>query len=136
MGQTVGMFSHVQLLPGSSVYGIFLLRIRDSGLLFPTPGYLLQPGIKTESPMSPALQVDSFTAEPLGKAHGLDYVYLTLKVLKYLIKIDFPQNPNQYIYYISDLVKYYQQVVRKMGSCSPKLKTAYISAGTIFFFFL
>ena len=40
--------------------------------------------------MSPALQVDSFTAEPLGKAHGLDYVYLTLKVLKYLIKIDFP----------------------------------------------
>ena len=84
------MFSHVQLLPGSSVYGIFLLRIRDSGLLFPTPGYLLQPGIEPESPMSPALQVDSFTAEPLGKAHGLDYVYLTLKVLKYLIKIDFP----------------------------------------------
>jgi len=84
------MFSHVRLLPGSSVYGIFLLRIRDSGLPFPTPGDLLQPGIEPESPMSPALQVDSFTAEPLGKPHGLDYVYLTLKVLKYLIKIDFP----------------------------------------------
>ena len=103
----MGVFSNVRLLLGSSVYGIFLLRIRDSGLPFPTPEDLLQPGIKPESPMSLALQVDCFTAEPLGKPHGLDYVYLILKVLKYLIKIDFPYNPNQYIYCIADLVKYH-----------------------------
>ena len=78
-----------------------------SGLSRPPPGDLPDPRIEPESPMSPALQVDSFTAEPLGKPHGLDYVYLILKVLKYLIKIDFPYNPNQYIYCISDLVKYH-----------------------------
>ena len=35
-----------------------------SGLLFPPPGDLPDPGIK---PMSPALQADSFPAEPPGK---------------------------------------------------------------------
>ena len=35
-----------------------------SGLPFPPPGDLPYPGIE---PMSPSLQVDSFTAEPPGK---------------------------------------------------------------------
>ena len=35
-----------------------------SGLPFPAPGNLLDPRIKLKSPMSPALQVDFFTAEP------------------------------------------------------------------------
>ena len=38
-----------------------------SGLPFPSPGELPDPGIKLESPVSPALQVDSLSAEPLGK---------------------------------------------------------------------
>ena len=36
-----------------------------SGLLFPSPGGLPNPGIK---PRSPTLQVDSLPAEPQGKA--------------------------------------------------------------------
>jgi len=35
-----------------------------SGKLFPSPGYLPDPGIK---PVSPALQADSLPAEPPGK---------------------------------------------------------------------
>ena len=35
-----------------------------SGLLFPSPGYLPDPGIK---PRSPALQADSLPSEPPGK---------------------------------------------------------------------
>ena len=38
-----------------------------SGLSFPPPGELPNPGIKPESPVSPALQVDSLSTEPLGK---------------------------------------------------------------------
>ena len=38
-----------------------------SGLPFPSPEDLLNPGIKSMSPMSPALQADSFTTEPPGK---------------------------------------------------------------------
>ena len=38
-----------------------------SGLPFPPPGDLLDPGIKPKSPGSPALQVDSLMLEPLGK---------------------------------------------------------------------
>ena len=38
-----------------------------SGLSFPLPGDLLDPGIEPVSPASPALQVDTFTAEPLRK---------------------------------------------------------------------
>ena len=41
-------------LPGSSVHGIFQARIR-SGLPFPTPGDLPDPGIEQASLMSPAL---------------------------------------------------------------------------------
>ena len=38
-----------------------------SGLPFPTPGDLPDIGIELASPVSPALQVDSLPAEPLGK---------------------------------------------------------------------
>ena len=38
-----------------------------SGLPFPPPGDLSDPGIKPESPVSPALQVDSLPTEPSGK---------------------------------------------------------------------
>ena len=36
----------------------------QSGLPFPPPGDLLDPGIEPESPVSPTLQADSLTAEP------------------------------------------------------------------------
>ena len=49
--------------PGSSVRGISQARIW-SGLLFPSPGDLPDPGIE---PMSPTLQTDSLPAEPPGK---------------------------------------------------------------------
>ena len=39
----------------------------QSGLSFPSPGNLPDPGIELASPVSPALQVDSLPAEPLGK---------------------------------------------------------------------
>ena len=38
-----------------------------SGLPFPSPGNLPNPGIEPTSPVSPALKVDSLLAEPLGK---------------------------------------------------------------------
>ena len=38
-----------------------------SGLLFPTPGDLPNPGIKLSSLASPALQVDSLPLVPHGK---------------------------------------------------------------------
>ena len=38
-----------------------------SGLPCPPPRDLPNPGIKLGSPVSPALQADSFTAEPQGK---------------------------------------------------------------------
>ena len=65
--------------PGSSVHGIFQAKIRRkkknfvfvwSRLPFPSSGDLpdfLQ-GIKPASPVSPALQVDSLLAEPLGSS--------------------------------------------------------------------
>ena len=38
-----------------------------SGLPFPPPGDLPNPGIEPTSPVSPALQADSLPAVPLGK---------------------------------------------------------------------
>ena len=38
-----------------------------TGLPFPPPGHLPDPGIKHKSPASPALQADSLPAEPPGK---------------------------------------------------------------------
>jgi hypothetical protein len=40
-----------------------------NGLPCPPPGDLLNPGIESLSPESPALQVDSLPTEPLGKPH-------------------------------------------------------------------
>ena len=45
-------------LPGSSVHGI-LRQEYWSGLPFPPPGDVSDPGIETASPVSPALPVDS-----------------------------------------------------------------------------
>ena len=42
-----------------------------SGLPFPTPGGLPDVGIELASPVSPALQLDSLPAEPLGKPLSL-----------------------------------------------------------------
>ena len=42
-----------------------------SGLPFPSPGYLPNPGIE---PMSPALAGGFFTAEPPGKPHRSHYI--------------------------------------------------------------
>ena len=41
-----------------------------NGLPCPPPGDLLDPGIKSMSPKSPALQVDSLPTEPSGKPSG------------------------------------------------------------------
>ena len=49
--------------PGSSVHGI-LRQEYWSGLPFPSPGDLADPGIE---PRSPALQADALTSEPPGK---------------------------------------------------------------------
>ena len=50
--------------PGSCVHGIFFRQESWSGLPFPSPGDLPDPGIE---PGSPALQADCLPAEPLGK---------------------------------------------------------------------
>ena len=49
--------------PGPSVHGIFQARILE-WVTIPSPGDLPDPGIKPMSPMSPALEVDSFPTEP------------------------------------------------------------------------
>ena len=51
--------------PCSSVHAIFQARIL-SGLPFPSPGDLPNPGIESASPMSPALQAESLPTEPSG----------------------------------------------------------------------
>ena len=51
-------------LAGSAVHGIFQARIYWSGLPFPSPGDLPNPGME---PRSPALQTDALLSEPLGK---------------------------------------------------------------------
>ena len=52
-------------LPGSSVWDF---SGKDTGVLaFPSPGDLPDPGIELTSPVPPALQMDSFTAEPPRK---------------------------------------------------------------------
>ena len=52
--------------PGSSVHGIFQARIL-SGLPFPAPGVLPNPGMEPSTLESPALKGGFFTAEPPGK---------------------------------------------------------------------
>ena len=51
--------------PGSSVHGIFQEEYW-SGLPFPFPGHLPNPGIE---PGSPALQADTLPSEPAGKPY-------------------------------------------------------------------
>ena len=52
-------------LPGLSVYGVFRQEYQ-SGLPFPSPGDLPNPGIK---PRYPTLQADALPSEPPGKPH-------------------------------------------------------------------
>jgi len=47
-----------------------------SGLPFPSPGDLPNPGIK---PRSPAFQADSLTSEPPGKPKRVDFRVLTTR---------------------------------------------------------
>ena len=47
-----------------------------SELPFPSPGDLPKPGIEPESPVPPALQADSLSAEPLGKPKSKACAYL------------------------------------------------------------
>ena len=49
--------------PGSSIHGISRQEYQ-SGLLFPSPGYLPDPGIESGSP---ALRADALPSEPPGK---------------------------------------------------------------------
>ena len=51
-------------LPGFSVHGIFQARVLGSGLPFPSPGDLPNPGIE---PGSPVLQAEALAPEPPGK---------------------------------------------------------------------
>ena len=57
--------------PGPTVCGIFQARIDWSGLPFPLPGDLPDPGIEPMSLISPALQADSLPSEPPGKLHWI-----------------------------------------------------------------
>ena len=52
---------------GSSVHGISQARILMSGVPFPFPGVLPDPGMEPVSPASPALAGRFFTTESPGK---------------------------------------------------------------------
>ena len=53
-----------------------------SGLPFPPPEYLSNPGVELVSPVSPALQVDSLLLELLGKPHTYSKLHPELKILR------------------------------------------------------
>ena len=54
-----------------------------SGLLCPTPGDLLNPGVKPTSPVSPALQVGSLPLSPRGSsAMSFSLMYINWKDYK------------------------------------------------------
>ena len=70
----VKLLSHVRLfaIPWTVVYQVslsmgFSRQEYWSGLPFPSPGDLPDPGIK---PRSPALQADTLPSEPPGKPYG------------------------------------------------------------------
>ena len=71
-------------LPGSSVHG-FSRQGYWSGLPFPPPRDLPNPGIEPMSLMSSALASRFLTTEPPGKPHILD----TLGQIKYITKLNF-----------------------------------------------
>ena len=56
------------ILPGSSVHGIFQLRILE-WVAISSSGHLPDPEIKPMSPVYPALQMDSLLTEPSGETH-------------------------------------------------------------------
>ena len=68
--------------PGSSVEGIFFRQEYWNGLPFPSSGDLLNSGIESISPLSPALQRDSLPAEPLE----------TPKIPSFTVKFICPKN--------------------------------------------
>ena len=70
--------------PGSSVHGIFQQEYW-SGLPFPSPGDLPDPGIE---PGSPALQADSLRSERLGRPYPKE-----LKSFKGYHQEDAPTEP-------------------------------------------
>ena len=85
----VKLLSHVQLFvtPWTGAYQAppsmaFSRQEYWSGLPFPSPGDLADPGIE---PGSPALQADALPSEPPGKFHI--YVYIYVCVYIYLIRI-------------------------------------------------
>jgi len=51
-----------------------------SGLPFPTPGYLPNPGIKPTSPVSPELQVDSLPLSPWGSP--MTIIIMLIRIIK------------------------------------------------------
>ena len=72
-GSRVCVLSHVQLCvtPWTAAHQAplsmgFSRQEYGSGLSFPTPRDLSNPGIKSESPVSPALQADSLSMSQLG----------------------------------------------------------------------
>ena len=60
------LFFSICSSPCSSIHGIFQARIL-SGLPFPPPGDLPNLGIKSKSPVSPALQADYSPTQPSGE---------------------------------------------------------------------
>ena len=80
-------------LPDSSVHGIFQARVLEwgaiafseqycSGLLFPSPGDLPDPGIK---PVSPVWQADSSPLSHAGKPTKLSYI-ISIIIFAFLCK--------------------------------------------------
>jgi len=75
------------ILPGSSVVGFFRQEYWR-GLPFPSPANLSNPSIQPVSRVSPALQADSFLAEPSGKACIGFPNFCKKSFLKHLRKLD------------------------------------------------
>ena len=100
-----------------------------SGLPFPGPGDLPNPGIKSVSPMSPALQADSLPDKPLGKFWIINYqtmncfllvefvlfLFLSLFLLHSLILMD------HFIWYIFFLL-WVHQLYFLVSISFPRLK--------------
>ena len=68
-------------LPGSSVHGIFQIRILEWGLPFASPGHLLHPGFE---PGSSALQADSLPTELPGKPDLYTHTHIHMCVHVYI----------------------------------------------------
>ena len=63
----VGLFATLWTVANPAPLSMEFFRQEQwSGLPFPSPGHLPNPGIEPMSPVSPVLQADSLPAEPLG----------------------------------------------------------------------